>query len=80
MDENGGEMGSLNQNGRLPVGATVWYPNVFCVSGHDTYAYGTSFMYMHVGGGAWIFNIPGGAIESPSNTFISYSQEGIGSN
>ena len=24
---------------------------------------------MHVGGRAWIVNIPGGAIESPGNTF-----------
>ena len=43
--------------------------DVFCASRHDTYAYRWSFMYVHVGGGAWIFNIPGGAIESPNNTF-----------
>ena len=36
MDQKGDEMGTLNQNGRLPVGVTVWYPNVFCTSGHDT--------------------------------------------
>ena len=69
MDENGCEMGTLNQNGQLPVGVTVWYPNVFCASCHDTYAYRILFMHMHVGGGAWIFNIPGGAIESPGNAF-----------
>ena len=59
MDQNGGEMGNLNQNGRLPVGVTVWYPCVFCESGQDTYAYWMSFMYVHVGGRAWIFNMQG---------------------
>ena len=68
MDQNVGEMETLNQNGRLPVGVTVWYP-VFCASGHDTYVYRMSFMYVHVGDGAWIVNIPGGAIESNGNTF-----------
>ena len=63
-------MGTLKQNGRLPVGVTVWYPRCFfCAFGHDTYAYRMSFMYVHVGGGDWIFNIPGGAIETPSNNF-----------
>ena len=54
--------------------------NVFCASGHDTYAYRMSLMYVHLGGGAWIFNIPGGAIESTGNTFLQLSQEGIGNN
>ena len=52
-----------NENGRLPVGVTIWY--VCCASDHDTYASRISLMYVHVGGGAWIVNIPGGAIESP---------------
>ena len=30
MQQNGGEMGTLSQNGRLPVGMRVWYPDVFC--------------------------------------------------
>ena len=38
MDQNEGETGTLNQNGRLPFGVTVWYFDVFCASGHDTYA------------------------------------------
>ena len=54
----GGKLGTLNQNGWLPVGVTIWYPDFVRVSGHDTYAYRMSFMYVHVGGGAWIFNIP----------------------
>ena len=29
MDKNGGEIRTLNQNGRLPVGVTVWYLDVF---------------------------------------------------
>ena len=53
MDQNGGEMGTLNQNGQLPVGVTVWYTDVFCVSGHDTYK--MSFMDVHVGGWALSF-------------------------
>ena len=68
MDEDGGEMGTLNQNGQLPVEVTVWHPRWFA-SGHDTYAYRVSLMYVHVEGGAWICNISGGAIESPGNTF-----------
>ena len=54
MDQNGGEMGTLNENGRLPVGVRVWYPDVFCASGDDTYAYQMSFMYVHLGGWGWI--------------------------
>ena len=46
-DQNAGEMGTLNENGRLPVGVTVWHPIVFCAYGHDTYA---CIMYVHVGG------------------------------
>ena len=76
MDQNGGEMGTLHKNGRLPVGATVWCPDVFCASGHDTYSYQMSFMYVHVGGRDWIFNIPGGVIESPGNTFRQLSSGG----
>ena len=38
---------------------------VFCPSGHDTYAYKMSLMYVHVGGGALIFNIPGGRYKVP---------------
>ena len=71
MDQNGGEMGTLNQNGQLPVGVTVWYTDVFCVSGHDTYK--MSFVDVHVGGWAWIFNIPGGAIQSLGKTFHQLS-------
>ena len=52
--------------------------DVFCVSGHHTYACRMSFMYMHVGGGALVFNVPGSIIESPDNT--SYHREGIGNN
>ena len=48
----------------------------FCASGHDTYAYRMSLMYVHLGGGAWIFNIPGGAIESTGNTFLQISSGG----
>ena len=33
--------------------------NVFCASGDVTYSCRISFMYVHVGGGAWIVNIPG---------------------
>ena len=66
--------GSNNEDGWLTVGVTVWYCDVFCVSGDDTYAYRIWFMYVHVGGGAWIVNIPGGTIESPGNAF---HQEGI---
>ena len=29
MDQNEGEIGTLNQNGRLTVGVTVWYPGCF---------------------------------------------------
>ena len=43
---------------------------------HDTYAYRMSFIYMHIGGGALIFNIPGGAIESAGNTFCHLSSGG----
>ena len=44
-----GEMGTLNQSGQLPVGVKVWYPRCFlCVCR-------LSFMYVHVGEGAWIF-------------------------
>ena len=69
----------MNQNGRLPVGVTVWYPDVFCVSGHDTYVYRMSFMYMHVGGRTWIVNVPGGAW-SPGNTAIVIVKEAIVNN
>ena len=65
-------MGILNQNGQLPVGVRIWYSNVFCASGHDTYAHRMSFMYVLVRGGAWIVNIPG----SPSNTFRQLSSFG----
>ena len=41
--------------------------DVFYASGDVKYAYRNSFMYVHEGGGAWIVNIPGGAIESPGN-------------
>ena len=57
---------------------TVWYLDVFCASGHDTYVYQMSFMYMHVGGRAWIFNIPGGALESNGYTFRQLSLGGHG--
>ena len=40
---------------------------VFCASGDDTYAYRISFMYVHVGGGAWILNIPGDTMEVSGN-------------
>ena len=77
MDQNEYEMGTLNQNGQLPVGVTIWYSNVFCESGHDTYAYQMSFMHMHVGGRAWIiFQIK----ESPGKSFIIYHQYGTGNN
>ena len=33
-------------------------------------------MYVHVGGGAWIFNIPGGALEYDGNTFCQLSLGG----
>ena len=72
-------MGSLNKNGGLPVGVTGT-PDVFCASGHDVYAYRMSFMYVHVGGGAWIFNILGCDIKSDGNALNSYGQEGIGKN
>ena len=42
---------------------------VFCVCGDGTYVYQILFMYVHVRGGAWIVNIPGGARESPGNPF-----------
>ena len=46
---------------------------IFCASGDDTYACQILFMYVHVGGGAWIVNIPGNIlISSPLVTpFIS---------
>ena len=31
------------------------------------------FMYVLVAGGAWIFNIPGGATDSDGNTFLQLS-------
>ena len=64
------------QNGRFPVGMTVWYWRLVMIHMHTQIL----FMYMHVGGGAWICNIPGGAIQSPGNIFVSYPQEGIGNN
>ena len=70
MDQNGGEMGTLNK--KRPT--SCWSDSL--VPTHDTYAYRMSFMYVHVGGGAWIFNIPGGATESPSNTFRQLSSGG----
>ena len=50
--------------------------DVLCASGDDTYAYQISFMYVHVGGRAWIVNIPGGAIDSLGNTFQQLSSGG----
>ena len=53
--------------------------DVFCVSSDDTYAHRISFMFVHVGGGAWLVNIPGGAIETlvtPGNAFHQGSSEG----
>ena len=79
MDQNKGEMRTLNQNGRLPVGVTNWYPDIFCASGHYTYAYQILFMCVHVGGGAWIFNIPGAMwspLVTPGNTFHQISSGG----
>ena len=47
--------------------------DVFCVSSDDT------FFHVHVGGGVWLVNIPGGAIETlvtPGNAFHQGSSEG----
>ena len=64
--------GPNNENGGFPVGVTVW-------SGDDTYTCQILFMYVHVGGGAWIVNILGNIIlYSPLvMRFISDHQEGI---
>ena len=65
MDQNGDEIGTLTQNGRLPVEVTAQYPDVFCTSGHDTNAFRMLFMDVHVG-----------ATESPGNTFCQLSSGG----
>ena len=55
---------------------TFFFFYVFCASGHETCANRMSIMSIHVGGGVWIFNIPGGATESDGNSFHQLSSGG----